>query len=461
MQVQGDHLLAHSLAEEAVAIFQEIDDAYGLGIALTNLGNVMRAEDDTLANPLYEESRDLFRNIGDSWALAMPLRHLGDAAFRRGDYDRAIGLYKESLTLCRKVEEKWFTSRALENLAGIVGMKGDYLRAVRLFGAAEALREVIGAPVMAYYRPHYESTLAVVRKGLDEESFAKAWVEGRAMTLEQAFAYVLDEPALFQTEERRPVIVETGRPHRELRLFAFGPARVYRDDHALTPSDGLYAKPRAFLFYLLCHPSATKGQVGLALWPDASSAQLRSSFHVTVHHLRQALGRPEWIMFEHHRYAFNRHLPYWFDVEVFESSLALARQMQTSAPAEALYHLEQAVALYQGDFLQDFTEGGWYIARRERLRNMYVDALLTIGRLLFAQGRYAEAADAYRQAIAHDSYLETAHRELMRSYARLGEPGQALRHYQTLVEFLQDEFGSPPAPETTALFECLRRGEAI
>src|SRR5205823_13841267 len=32
-----------------------------------------------------------------------------------------------------------------ENLAGVVGVKGDYPRAARLFGAAEALREVIGA----------------------------------------------------------------------------------------------------------------------------------------------------------------------------------------------------------------------------------------------------------------------------------------------------------------------------
>lgn len=461
VQVQGDHLLARTLAEEGLAIFRKRNDAYELGIALTNLGNVMRAEDDTLARPLYEESRQLFRTIGDDWALAMPLRHLGDVAFRQGDYDRAIVLYKESLTLCRKVEEKWFTSRALENLAGVVGMKGDYRRAARLFGAAEALREVIGAPVMVYYRPHYERTLAVVRAGWDEESFTQAWAEGRAMTLEQAFAYALDEAVLLQAEESSPLRVETEGPGAELRLFAFGAARVYRGDHVLTPSEGMYAKVRALLFYLLRHPSATKGQIGLALWPDASSAELRSSFHVTVHQLRQALGYRERIVFDHHRYAFNRHLPYWFDVETFESTLTQARQMQNTAPAEALHHLEQAVKLYQGDFLQDFMEGDWHVAQRERLRDMYRDALLTIGHLLFAQGRYAEAIDAYRRTIAHESYLETAHRELMRSYARLGEPGQALRHYQALVEFLRDEFGSPPAAETTALFESLRRGEAI
>ncbi|HBY96566.1 MAG TPA: hypothetical protein DEP84_21925 [Chloroflexi bacterium] len=49
----------------------------------------------------------------------------------------------------------------------------------------------------------------------------------------------------------------------------------------------------------------------------------------------------------------------------------------------------------------------------------------------------------------------------MRCYARLGERGQALRHYQVVVELLDEELGAPPAPETTLLFERLRAGEEI
>jgi hypothetical protein len=35
--------------------------------------------------------------------------------------------------------------------------------------------------------------LTAPRRSLDEEAFATAWAEGRAMTLEQAVAYALDE----------------------------------------------------------------------------------------------------------------------------------------------------------------------------------------------------------------------------------------------------------------------------
>lgn len=82
-----------------------------------------------------------------------------------------------------------------------------------------------------------------------------------------------------------------------------------------------------------------------------------------------------------------------------------------------------------------------------------------MGGLLLEEGDHGKAAGAYRKAIAHDRYLEAAHRGLMRSYALTSERGRALEHYQTLVEILRKELGTAPAPETRALYEALRRSE--
>lgn len=218
-------------------------------------------------------------------------------------------------------------------------------------------------------------------------------------------------------------------------------------------------KPRELLFYLLSHPPRTKEQIGLALWPDASPAQLRSSFHDTAYRLRRALGGKEWISFEKGRYAFDRSLPYSFDVEAFEENLSEARRAQAQAPEQATRHLEGAVGLYGGDFLEDSADGEWAMVRQEELKRAYQEALLLLGRLLFAQDRHAEAADAYRKAIAHDGLLEEAHRELMRCQAALGERSRALRHYEELVELLDEQLGASPAPATGVLYERLRAGE--
>jgi two-component SAPR family response regulator len=235
---------------------------------------------------------------------------------------------------------------------------------------------------------------------------------------------------------------------------------VEKGGHPLDSPDWIL-KPRELLFYLLSHPPRTKEQIGLALWPDASTAQLRSSFHDAVYRLRRALGAKEWIVFEKGRYAFDRSLAYSFDVEAFEGNLSEARRLRSEASEQAVRHLEKAAELYGGDFLEDLADGEWAMVRREELRREYQEALLLLGRLLFAQERHAEAAEAYRRAIAPDELLEEAHRELMRCQAALGEHGQAMRHYEELVELLDEQLGASPAPETVALHERLRAGEEV
>jgi DNA-binding SARP family transcriptional activator len=299
------------------------------------------------------------------------------------------------------------------------------------------------------------------------------------MTPEQAVEYALgdvEEPIVAPPTTTTPVVSEppTGSsekpaetvpvraeaPTPGLRIFALGPARVEKGGCLLTSSPDWIQKSRELLFYLLSHPDGrTKEQIGLALWPDASSAQLRSSFHDTVYRLRRALGGKEWIVFEKGRYAFNRSLPYSFDVEAFEENLSEARSLQSEAPQKAVRHLEKAVGLYGGDFLEDSADSEWAMLRQEGLWREYQEALLFLGRLLLARGCHAQAAEAYRKALAHDAYLEEAHRELMRCQAALGERGRAIRHYEELVELLDEQLGTAPAPETSALYESLRSGE--
>lgn len=66
-------------------------------------------------------------------------------------------------------------------------------RAVRLWGAAEAAREAIGIRDTAYDLFHRADRVAAARSCVDAESWVIAWDEGRAMALEQASAYALNE----------------------------------------------------------------------------------------------------------------------------------------------------------------------------------------------------------------------------------------------------------------------------
>jgi hypothetical protein len=123
--------------------------------------------------------------------------NLGLVATRRGDHERARMLLKESLLLSRQLGSKVNIAECLEILSEIAGMLGDFRRAARLGGAADALRDAIGAPWLPLERRLYEPSLAAIRSRADEALWRRSWEEGRAMTMEETLAYALED-----TQER-------------------------------------------------------------------------------------------------------------------------------------------------------------------------------------------------------------------------------------------------------------------
>ena len=193
---QGDPVAARPLLEESVATCREIGDRWTLSLSLVSLGRTVTfSGDPAAARSILEEGRTIFREIGDKWGLAVSLNNLGLAALREGDYGRAVALYQEGVALFWQQGEKVFATRCLEELAWVVSMQGDYGRATRLFGAAEAQRETFGAPMPPAARTEHDRKVAAARAQLDEATFAAAWAEGRAMTMEQAVGYALESAA--------------------------------------------------------------------------------------------------------------------------------------------------------------------------------------------------------------------------------------------------------------------------
>jgi DNA-binding CsgD family transcriptional regulator len=188
---QGDYAAARPLAEESVGLFREGEDRFGLGITLSRLGITALAQGDhAAARAALEEGVEICREIDDDWALALALRNLGIGAFREGDDEEAVTRLAESLAVLQETGNPLYMQN-LELLAAAVAMQGNQRRAALLFGAAEALREAVGAFVLPLYRAEYDRGVAAARAGLTEATFNAAWREGRAMTPEQAVEYVL------------------------------------------------------------------------------------------------------------------------------------------------------------------------------------------------------------------------------------------------------------------------------
>jgi len=191
----GDREQSKELYEEAIVLAREMGYVSTLAHPLFDLGYIFLLEGDyERGAALNEEAVALFRERGyKGGGLVYALDNLGWAALLQGDLERARTSYQESLMLCKELGDKMHTSESLEGLACITASEGDAERAARLFGAAQALREVVG------YQHHPEEDalrepyMATARSQLDEASWEEAWAEGRAMSMEQAIDYALSE----------------------------------------------------------------------------------------------------------------------------------------------------------------------------------------------------------------------------------------------------------------------------
>lgn len=186
---------ARACLEESLALYRALQDRDGTALTLSFLGHmVFRQGDCVLARSMLEESLALLREAGNYVTVAVTRFSLGHIARIEGDYVQARKRYAENLKIARDVGAPWGGFFGLNAFAYLAVAERQFERAAHLLGAAEHLGETIGASLVQTERADYETSIAATRAALGEAAFAAAWVQGRAMTLDEAVAYALESP---------------------------------------------------------------------------------------------------------------------------------------------------------------------------------------------------------------------------------------------------------------------------
>jgi predicted ATPase/DNA-binding SARP family transcriptional activator len=443
---------------------------YWTGFAAQALGHEDQARD------ALDEAIRIGRGLDHRPGIAHPLNGRGGVAILQGDYDMAIACLAEALLIHEQTGDAWGMITAIEGLARVARDTGADEWAIRLTGAAAAIRGRVGLPLHGGEQSEYARLVAELRTDVDDARFDTAHAAGQELAIarivEQArarFGSPAGSPASLPASvihvaagepPGQPVSARRGGDAAALRVLALGPLIIERDGEPLAADAWPYARPRELLLYLLSHPDGrTREQLGVAFWPESSAAQVKNSFHVTLHHLRKALGHADWIVYENERYRISPQLTVEFDAALFEQQMTAALR-DARAGTGSIDALRDAIALYRGDFLADESAGDWHFVPRDRLRMLCVDGLGALGELLGQAGRFAEAVDVFQRVVIMEDLREDAHRRLMQFLAQGGERGRALRHYERLVALLRDELDAEPEAETVALFDSIRKGES-
>ena len=187
-----DFETARAHLDEGLALWREVGEKNGIAVAL-DLGGLAAFLEAAYseARVLYEESLALRREMSNSWGMALTLYHLANTAYMQDDFAAARALHEESLGLQHEIGHNWGIALSFAGLGAVASGAGEAERGARLLGAADAHRESLEAVLDSEDRSIFDRGLASARAQLDEETWQKAWQEGRTMSMEEAIEYAL------------------------------------------------------------------------------------------------------------------------------------------------------------------------------------------------------------------------------------------------------------------------------
>jgi DNA-binding SARP family transcriptional activator len=225
--------------------------------------------------------------------------------------------------------------------------------------------------------------------------------------------------------------------------------------HAGRPVRVAGAKERALLAILLLHANEAVHADRLIddLWGERPPATARKSLQVRVAALRRAL--PDGVLLTEGAAYVIRTAGDELDLHCFERLVGEGREaLEDEQHAEAAALLREALALYRGPALADFTFESFAqpaIARLEELRLSAIELRIDAD---LALGRSAEAVAELEELVMAHPLRERLRAQLMLALYREGRQADALDAYRRARDLLVSDLGLEPGP---ALRELERR----
>ncbi len=428
----------------------KVEAFMGLALLHGHHGELARAEEHA------EEALRIAEEAGDEWIAALVWLALGGAAvvmaderalawldharerFERGgdNYGQAV----VSLWLAR-----WYLQH--EELAAASTHVNDLLHRAREYSYDGLLtgHTLFGPRDLAMLIP----ILLHGRSLRDHSIYAQ-------QLLRQAFPSVASDE-----------MVDDYHPGYTLRIQMLGSFRVWRGIREIHGREWQREKARQLLQLLLTYRGQwlQREQICSWLWPDSDLESSERQFKVTLNALNTALEptrpprtMPFFVRRQGLAYSFAPSYGCWIDVDEFE--LRTTNIAHTEADF-MIRSSQAAVGLYQGDYLAEALYDPWTLEERERLMARYLATATSLAEHLMEQSQPEGAIELAEQVLRRDRCYEEAYQVLMRVYARNGSRSQALRTYTRCRLALDTELDIEPLPETSDLYERIKRNDPV
>jgi DNA-binding SARP family transcriptional activator len=179
-----------------------------------------------------------------------------------------------------------------------------------------------------------------------------------------------------------------------------------------------------------------------AVWGDAAPPTAVNTLQSHVSYLRGIMGTKTAILARPPGYVLE--LPgEGTDVQVAER--LLREGTQPADPADAVRHLQEALALWRGRPLADVADLAWLSAQAERLDLLRMRIRQALSEARLAAGEHAQLVPELEGMVADYPLDERMHGQLMLALYRSGRQADALAVYQRLRHTLDEDLGIDPS----------------
>lgn len=395
---------------------------------------------------------------------------MGQSQYHRlaGEAPAAFGWANDAVAWASRAGNRRMLGRALIERARAVWLNGDALSAENdLHAAIQELR----ARGQLYDLARAQFVLAALLHAQNRIEAESAWFDAATQIIRGGYAYILDQDRSLaypliaaHLNSADPAIAQLSAqcverlqrvPPPPLHIVTLGAFEV-RQGARQADKRALRKRRAGELFaVLLLAPSNTLTfeQIAEALWYDKDPAAAQALFHQATSALRRVL-EPElpdkfpsrYVLVEEKQVTL--HLPSGstVDFQIFEEH---CRAEQWDA----------ALALYRGDLLLDYLYTDWAIAPRERLKRLYLRALLITAHRQMQAGHARETLDLCHRILEIDPWQEDAVLLGMRACLAFNDRAGALRLYHELERALREELNTAPQAALQELYQTIIRGQ--
>jgi DNA-binding SARP family transcriptional activator len=284
----------------------------------------------------------------------------------------------------------------------------------------------------------------------------------RRLSLDPWYSMVAKGTAcVLGTEYRKDdVMFAIAKPARpQLEVYSLGRGYAIVNGQMISNWDG--ALPRNLFFYFMDHPLVTRDEIFTTFWPELSVKEATNVFHVTKRKIseRMSMKVGDGKSYELTQYSGGFYMPSekivrHYDVADFQS--AIEQAMVATRDEQEKNLLTQAIELYRGPFLQT-VDMPWVVERRDQLRQLYSQALISMARLHKRRHELDHALGFFARALRETPEREDIHREVMNIYLKQGMAEDARRQYQNLERTLKETLNITPSRETRELYDEARK----